>query len=182
MELDRACRLVPLRGNHELMMLEARQEEFDLWYSVGGQETLDSYGSDGSSGWIERIPAEHWRFIEERCLPWLETETHIFAHAGLNPLRDLDKQEEYDLFWQRLIPARPHRSGKTVIFGHIAQHSGLPLDRGYLICIDTWAYGDGWLTCLDVDRRWVWQANQRGQLREGPLEELSVKEPGERGA
>ena len=34
-----------------------------------------------------------------------------------------------------------------------------------LTLIDTWAYGDGWLTCLQIDNGRIWQANQRGELR-----------------
>jgi serine/threonine protein phosphatase 1 len=173
MELDRACRLVPLRGNHELMMLESRQQDFDFWFDFGGRETLASYGSDGSSGWIERVPPQHWEFIERRCVDYHETPSHIFVHAGLDAHVPLADQEPEALFWQKLLPwtVQPHVSGKTVICGHTAQHTGLPLNLGHLICIDTWVYGDGWLTCLDVDRGHFWQANQAGDLREGRLED-----------
>jgi serine/threonine protein phosphatase 1 len=169
LDLDRRHRLVPLRGNHELMMLLARQGDFDLWFSAGGKETLASYQSDGSPDWIDLIPAAHWSFIETRCVPWFETETHIFSHAGVNPLRTLEQQDEYDLFWQPLIPGREHRSGKTLVFGHVPQRTGKPLNRGYLICLDTWVHGDGWLTCLEVETGRVWQANRAGESRDGWL-------------
>jgi serine/threonine protein phosphatase 1 len=173
MELDRTCRLVPLRGNHELMMLHARQEDFDFWFDFGGRETLASYGSDGSSGWISKVPREHWEFIEERCVDYYETDRHIYVHAGLDPEVLLPDQEPQVLFWQKLIPSfvRPHVSGKTVICGHTAQHTGLPLNLGQLVCLDTWVYGAGWLTCLEVESGRLWQANQAGELREGWLEE-----------
>ncbi len=172
MELDRACRLVPLRGNHELMMLEARKQDFEFWLDFGGRETLASYGSDGSSGWIERVPREHWEFIEQRCVESHETAGHIFVHAGLDANVPLADQESEALFWQKLIPSlvRPHVSGKTVICGHTAQHTGLPLNLGHLICIDTWVYGDGWLTCLEAESGRFWQANQAGELRESHLD------------
>ncbi len=173
MELDRACRLVPLRGNHELMMLEARQEDFDFWFDFGGRETLASYGSDGSSGWIDKVPREHWEFIEQRCVDYHETASHIFVHAGLDPDVPLADQEQHTLFWQKLIPSLviPHVSGKRVICGHTAQHTGLPLNLGHLVCLDTWVYGDGWLTCLEVESGRFWQANQAGDLRETWLAE-----------
>src|SRR5690242_20050243 len=41
-------RLVPLRGNHEVMMLEARAGSFGdapAWLACGGRQTLASYGS-----------------------------------------------------------------------------------------------------------------------------------------
>jgi serine/threonine protein phosphatase 1 len=59
----------------------------------------------------------------------------------------------------------PHRSGKTVIAGHSSQKTGEILDKGHLICIDTYCFGGGWLTALDVDSREAWQANRYGELR-----------------
>jgi hypothetical protein len=44
---------------------------------------------------------------------------------------------------------RPHESGKTMICGHRVPQSGRPLLLDRAICIDTWVYGDGWLTCLE---------------------------------
>lgn len=54
------CCVVPLRGNHEEMLLAARDSREALlrWLHFGGARTLDSYGSSG--GW-ETIPAEHVR-------------------------------------------------------------------------------------------------------------------------
>jgi serine/threonine protein phosphatase 1 len=52
-----------------------------------------------------------------------------------------------------------------MICGHSSQRSGRPLVLDHAICIDTWVYGDGWLTCLDLDAELYWQANQRGETR-----------------
>jgi len=41
--------------------------------------------------------------------------------------------------------------GKIAIVGHSAQKTGRVLDLGHLKCIDTWCYGDGWLTALDIE-------------------------------
>ena len=74
-----------------------------------------------------------------------------------------------DYNWERFDWINPHRSGKTIICGHTAQHSGEPADVGYAVCIDTWVYGDGWLTCLDVGTGEYWQANQDGETRQDQL-------------
>ncbi len=37
------------------------------------------------------------------------------------------------------------------------------------VCIDTDCQRGGWLTCLDVDRDHVYQANEAGNVREFPL-------------
>ena len=58
----------------------------------------------------------------------------------------------------------PHDSGKTVIVGHSRlRRSGEILDLGHLFCIDTFCYGGGWLTALDVKTGEVWQADQGRQ-------------------
>ena len=35
----------------------------------------------------------------------------------------------------------------------------------FAICIDTWACGGGWLSCLDVTTGRLWQARQSGETR-----------------
>jgi serine/threonine protein phosphatase 1 len=61
----------------------------------------------------------------------------------------------------------PHQSGKKAVVGHTPQISGDILDLGHLVCIDTYCYGDGWLTALDVDSGEVFQTNRDGQVRLG---------------
>ena len=51
--LDKTHKLIPLRGNHEIMMLDAREKRdcFRDWMECGGAETLRSYSSfDGVGG------------------------------------------------------------------------------------------------------------------------------------
>ena len=76
------------------------------------------------------------------------------------------------LYWESLKADdwRPHEGGKTMICGHTAQKSGRPLVLDRAVCIDTWVYGNGWLTCLDVDLEVYWQANEQGQTRMGNLQ------------
>jgi serine/threonine protein phosphatase 1 len=175
-ELKRSREIVCLRGNHEVMMLRARHgpDEFRLWMSVGGNETLDSYATPGAELSIAMIPANHWTLIEQHCRDWLETATHIFVHADLHPELPIAEQpsewihwQAINASWQRVSWHKPHVSGKTMICGHTQQRSGFPLVLERAVCIDTWAYGDGWLTCLDVESGEYWQANELGQTREG---------------
>jgi calcineurin-like phosphoesterase family protein len=167
--LHRTGRLVALRGNHEEMMLQARQSEDELsgWLSCGGKRTLASYSPLGGGGKLVDVPDDHWHFIEKACLDWHEIDTHIFVHANAYPDVPMDEQPAHMLRWESLDErwAAPHCSGKVLVCGHTQQRSGLPLNQGHRICIDTWAYGDGWLTCLDVGSGRVWQANQAEQVR-----------------
>ena len=92
-------------------------------------------------------------------------------HANVYPDLPFSEQPDDMLYWERLDPAawRPHESGKIMICGHSSQRSGLPLVLDHAVCIDTWVYGKGWLTCLEVGTETYWQANERRQKRTGKL-------------
>jgi serine/threonine protein phosphatase 1 len=98
-----------------------------------------------------------------------ETENHFFVHANADPSAPIYAQPDEMLYWQRFGKPRPHVSGKTMVCGHTIQRSGEPLNVGHAICIDTWAYGKGWLTCLDVETGNYWQTNEQGQRRAAKL-------------
>ena len=161
-----------LRGNHEIMLLQAREDARQRmgWLQVGGAETMTSYErAMGHGGW-GAIPDTHWDFFERDLVALHETGTHIFAHAGLAHDRPLDKQPDNRLYWERFGGLRPHLSGKTVVCGHTVQRGGDPVSVGHGVCLDTGVYLEGgWLTCLDVASGTYWQANERGEARDGTL-------------
>lgn len=158
------CKLVALVGNHEQMLLDARASRaaFRFWLECGGATTLDSYGD---SGRLSLVPGEHVRFLET-CVPYYETDDHIFVHAGYEPSLPLDRQDGQVLRWRSLhdgIPAR-HLSGKTAVVGH-TPHDEI-LYAGHLICLDSGCgFDGGWLTAMDVSSGVIWQADERGRLR-----------------
>jgi serine/threonine protein phosphatase 1 len=167
--LKKNCVLVPLKGNHEVMMLESRTDStWDReWRRHGGEQTLASYARGRETPTLKAIPPEHWQFLEHECLDYWETDTHIFVHANLAPDLPLNQQQTLFLFWEFLTDQpQPHMSGKTMICGHTSLRSGFPLHLGHTICIDTYAYGGGFLTCLDVGSNVIYQASQSGMKRE----------------
>ena len=161
--LHKQGNLIPLKGNHEIIMLQARHNPLKqrLWLQKGGKATLKSY----SEGHLIKIPESHWDFLGKVCINSYETANHLFVHASLDPHLPLARQPEYKLFWEKFQYPAAHSSGKTMICGHTSQKSGKPINLGHAICIDTWAYGQGWLSCLDVERGKLWQTNQRGNFR-----------------
>ncbi len=174
LELRARCQCRFLKGNHDLMMLGASDDQahFDEWLKTGGKQTLASYtAAEDRQTFAEAIPMSHWRFLSDDCVPYVETDTHFFVHANVYPDLPLAEQPDYMLYWERLESSawRPHESGKTMICGHSVQRSGRPLVLDHAICLDTWVYGEGWLTCLDVGSEAYWQSNQRGQTRSGNL-------------
>lgn len=170
LSLGSKCFATFLRGNHEVMILEAREDALKahLWQSYGGFEALISYGAGYDENWATSIPDTHWKFFEhtER---YVETEDHIFVHACLNAESDMSDQSDRLLYWESLDRLKPHKSGKRIVCGHSPQKSGHILDMGFAVCIDTNAVHGGWLTCLDVNGGDWWQANEKGETRRGSL-------------
>jgi serine/threonine protein phosphatase 1 len=169
------CTLIPLKGNHEVMMSGSRHDpEYEpTWRTHGGEQTLKSYSPENGKPSLLHVPDSHWEFLEHQCLNHFETDTHIFVHANLQPDLPLDAQPDTALFWDFLSSGQgPHCSGKTVVCGHTVQNSGRPLNLGHTICLDTWAYGGGFLSCLDIGTGNVCQASQSGMKREFNLRPL----------
>lgn len=172
-ELRHHLPVIYLRGNHEQMMVEAYHgghSEKKMWLSVGGAQTLGSYGQlPGRSGTLSDVPAAHWEFLECHLVDYYETDQLIFTHASVVCDRPMSEQPEDALRWDFLPESLCHYSGKRVICGHTSQKSGLPKVVPGAVCIDTFAHGGGWLTCLDALTGQYWQTNLLGHRREGHL-------------
>ncbi len=171
--LSRDLQLVPIRGNHEIMMMQARDSRASLleWSGLGGDKTLDSYSAQS----LDDIPKAHWHFIES-TRPYYETDRHFFVHAKAYADVWLSDQPDHMLFWEFFDspPPEPHCSGKIMVCGHTPQMDGLPRDIGHAICIDTAVHAGGWLTCLDVETLEYWQAKESGELRTAALRPTGV--------
>jgi len=167
---NRGGQLRPLRGNHDIVMVQAREseEDFDTWMRKGGQATLDSYSQLGP-GQLVDVPAHHWDFLENGLLDYFELEDSFCVHANVEPATPLNQQSGMWLHWGNLKTplglSPPHMSGKTMVCGHAAQKDGQPLNHGHILCIDTYVHGGGWLTCLDLDTFEAWQTNENGETR-----------------
>jgi serine/threonine protein phosphatase 1 len=170
--LEKQCTLIPLLGNHDQMLLDTlsgRPQSFSIWMRLGGGATLLSYGASPgvvTGAAMSRIPSEHVAFLR-RCRDYHESNSHIFVHAKYAPDLPMSRQPAWLLRWESLRDGAPgpHVSGKPVIAGHSSQKTGEILDLGHLTCIDTYCYGGGWLTALDVINKHVWHTNQQGALR-----------------
>lgn len=169
LELQSTHQLVHLMGNHEIQMIRALEAPHHLERFLsglcGGQDTLDSYG-----GTFQDIPEEHWEFIRSAEL-YHELENHILVHAGVEASLPVAEQGQETYYYQRFYSQEPHCSGKTVVCGHTIQ-GDLPTNIGHAICLDTCAYGGGWLSALELDSGKIWQTNERGESRELHLSDL----------
>ncbi len=157
------ARLVALRGNHEQTLLNALEDEsvFAVWRSLGGLETLASYGvnvsrlmrgrgfAEARRELAERLPARHRDFLAELETSF-EVGDYFFCHAGVRPGVPLAEQAQEDLLWIReefLDSDLPH--GRIVVHGHTPVEN--PEFRSNRINIDTGAYATGRLTCLVLE-------------------------------
>ena len=168
LQLQSTHNLIHLRGNHEVSLMRAAesQEGLDFFCRelVGGLATIRSYGDS-----LDDIPARHWQFLLEDSLLYYETDTHIFVHGGLNAEMPLAQQCEELVTTKRFITPCAHFSGKTMICGHTVQ-GDLPTQVGdHSICLDTCAFGGGWLTALEVETGLYHQTNEQGEYRQGEL-------------
>jgi serine/threonine protein phosphatase 1 len=164
--LQGECRLVAILGNHDQLFLEcltAHDRMKSVWLRMGGEATLASYGTKRDMG---AVPKSHLAFLLG-CRRYHETQTHIFLHANYDPRLPMDRQRNELLRWESLRDTTPlpHFSGKIVIAGHSSQKNGEVLDLGYLKCIDTYCYGGGWLSGLDVHSGRLWQFSKSGKPR-----------------
>ncbi|MFI4877200.1 MAG: metallophosphoesterase family protein [Blastopirellula sp. JB062] len=153
--------MIFLRGNHEVMMLNARgsDEQMHYWRECGGAETLESY--DGS---LANVSQRHWNFFEA-TRPFFETERFFFVHANYQYDLSLSDQPEMFLYWEHLRPEPPppHRNGKMAFVGHTPQREGKPGDYGHLIAIDTFCVGGGTLTAIECNSLQYYQVDCVGR-------------------
>jgi serine/threonine protein phosphatase 1 len=175
LKLKQSHQVICLRGNHEQLMLMARggRDRLAEWLHSGAQATLASYVAPGASATLADVPAAHWNFLENECVDWHETDTHLFVHAGVDPSLPMQGQPDFVLKWERFDAPIPHASGKTVVCGHTVQKNGTPRNVGHAICIDTGAWRKGWLTCLEATTGYLWQTTQTGEFRSGWLHDFA---------
>jgi serine/threonine protein phosphatase 1 len=156
--------ITALAGNHEdlLMAFLEDEEVLEAWRSLGGLETLHSYGVDVGpamakrdfaavqAAFAARFPEPHRQFLEG-----LKVSTAIgdyfFCHAGVRPGVPLDRQTRNDLLTIRdTFLSSEVEYGKLVVHGHTP--SLVPEIRPNRIGIDTAAYATGRLTCLVLEK------------------------------
>lgn len=147
-------RSIHLLGNHELDFLRfiKGKENTDFmkqWlYEKGGLETLQSYGIKTSQNadttgisqmrvdLLRKIPMDHLEFLEKLHMSYSAGD-FFFAHAGVDPQRDLLEQYPSDLLniGSRFIESQQVLD-KIIVHGHTeftepsVKHNRIGLDTG----------------------------------------------------
>lgn len=163
LDVQKACSLVFVLGNHEEMLLDALEgHPSQRWLRSGGAATVESYG-----GTLANFPETHYELLHNALSYW-ENPTNICIHANLEPGVELSEQQPEWLRWQRLTGMEyPHPSGKLVVCGHSGISGGLPVMSDGWVCLDTLAYQGSFLTCLDAKSGALFQSQQSGGFRCG---------------
>jgi serine/threonine protein phosphatase 1 len=154
-----------LKGNHEDMMLDFLGFGGNLGQAFlynGGLETIQSYGISvfaPSTEMVEALPPDHFKFFCE-LESMLLLDKFVCVHAGLNPLRDLEKQQDDEAFWIRdEFLNNIHSFKKMVVFGH-TPHQEIFEHLPYKLGIDTGLVFGNKLTCVELNSGQVWQVRR----------------------
>lgn len=150
-----------LKGNHEQMFLDyvCLDKNEELYLSNGGDATIASYGYRTVRGMKELdIPENHMDFFHS-LLTSYETDEYIFVHAGLREGVSLNAQKVQDMLWIRHdFILSSYDFGKTVVFGHTPMSHSKPFFSPGRIGIDTGAVYGGFLTCIELPSKKIYQA------------------------
>ena len=169
MEMSEKPNVIALRGNHEQMMLSYYMHgaESYIWLPNGGNKTKaefdewqkrDSTAYDRAINFIKNRPLYHQMFING--------EEYIFVHAGLNPNKPLEKQDEESLLWIREEFYRNYTGSANVICGHTPTpflkrnwYSPIRLPNKITL-MDTGSFmPDGKISCIDILTDEIWQSD-----------------------
>ena len=159
--------VVALKGNHEQFMLDFyRHHDIGLsWIASGGYITikqmrgLSKEKRDILLDWVEQLPLSY------------SYKEFFFAHAGIEPTKSLQDQNQNDLLWIRYPFIYGYKGDKGIIVSGHTQVASIYLDddnredkfqplflENSIILCDTSAYREeGRLTCINVLTNEYWQ-------------------------
>lgn len=167
--LDPAWRTITLKGNHDAIMLDALRDERKLpqWLDNGGAATLRSYAPQSDHIPDSAVvPDTHRAWLERLRTIYLDAH-RVYVHAGVDPARPLDAQDETTLLTKRYAADDASGHGaRHVVHGHHPFRDGPKLLRGRTD-LDTLAWQTGRLVIG------VFEDEQPG----GPIELIEVKGP-----
>ena len=167
LRLREETNLIALRGNHEIMMVEALQgpPASGFWLLNGGLETLESYRVRK----LSQVPQEHWDFFQS-LEDYHVIDNFLYTHATPDPSMAIADFDEDSLFWDRFRDLQAREDGNFLICGHTPQETRRPGTTEGHVCLDTGGVHGGYLTALEVETGKYYQANEEGGMRDGQIE------------
>jgi diadenosine tetraphosphatase ApaH/serine/threonine PP2A family protein phosphatase len=161
---------VHLAGNHDQSLIEVLNcdQDIDLpfismWYENGGEHTMRDLGVDGygrlpGAGDFSELSARTRLALGQRRVAFIErlilvyrAGDYVFAHAGIDPNKDLDSQEITDLLLIRepfLSASSGWRHPFCVVHGHSIS---MPSVHAHRIGVDAGCYKYGALCAVQLE-------------------------------
>ena len=152
--------VVPLLGNHEVMLLEAyeNEENISIWIQNGGNETIKSFEINS----LKDIESKYIEFFKGLRY-YYAFEDFLFVHAGFNDNVFNPFTDYYSMLWKcKEIYTNPLLLDKTIIHAHnpvsitkceervLSKHRVINIDTG---CVYKDNEGFGRLTAYDCNRQ-----------------------------
>lgn len=141
--------VVALMGNHEAWAIAVLDGKVPAtsWLLNGGVETLESYGATE----VGDLPRAHLDWMRSLRLTY-DDGRRFFVHAGVDPEKPLDAQDESALLWIREPFLNDNRDyGRLIVHGHTPLATGKPELRNNRLNLDTAAVFGGPLTAAVFD-------------------------------
>ena len=153
---------IRLIGNHEVYLIEAASgEDVSLprllnWWRFGGAETLKTLAPEARIEEPAELVAALSASLGQDRLEFLRglalqhrVGDYVFVHAGLNPARPLEAQDEQDLLWIRepFLTGRDWPHPVTVVHGHTPEG---PTALSHRIGVDSGVFFSGSLSAVEL--------------------------------
>ena len=100
-ELKDRCRLVPLLGNHDQMLLDVQSRKLPARLACSAWGVRHPRLLRPRTVTSDSSRTTHFEFLEG-CLDYFETDTHIFVHANYFPDIPMGEQHVGMLRWESL--------------------------------------------------------------------------------
>ena len=163
--------LTYILGNHDTWTLNWMKAGTisDVWYAQGGEATIQSY--------TDEVPAKHTLFLENAVSYYLD-EKRLFVHAGIDPLRPLEEQDNDIFLWDRNLARMVMEfhskkiegkltTYKEVYLGHTPIPYTQPLHWGDVYLMDTGAGWSGVLSMMDINSKDIFTSDPVPSLYPG---------------
>lgn len=171
-ELLKVKYLIYINGNHDSWANEWLKAEYNyskepyIWTSQGGQATIDAYNKHTA------LIAKHKNFFDTAVPYHIDTKNRLYVHGGCGLSVSIEKQNPYDLTWDRQLFNESWRPGPDfepyyeIYIGHTSttSFSDIPIRHRNVWKLDQGGGYEGKLSIINVDTHEFWQSDKVSSL------------------
>lgn len=150
-------KIIHLLGNHEDMIFRGQNDKNykDNWILNGGHETIKSFYNNFEEK--EHILNEKIFFEKSGVLEYIdkmfhivESEKHLFVHAGIDFSKSLFEQEHNNILWRRDRWFEKNNSKKVVFYGHTPKRN--ITIKNNCVNLDSGVFHTNKLNCVEIKK------------------------------